>query len=149
MSADLDEERVLVREESFHQRQGFDILVTLCRGSAAQRQLGRAGELFAGCGAPFGVGAFYRAEAVTISGSAKEFARPGASGGTVRSYFCPDCGSTVYWENEGLPGYILVAVGNFADPNFPAPTVVVWEQSRHPWIRLPADGHLTSARKQG
>jgi ring-1,2-phenylacetyl-CoA epoxidase subunit PaaA len=29
----------ICKEESFHQRQGFDILVTLCRGTAAQRQL--------------------------------------------------------------------------------------------------------------
>jgi ring-1,2-phenylacetyl-CoA epoxidase subunit PaaA len=29
----------ICREESFHQRQGFDILVTLCRGSDAQRAM--------------------------------------------------------------------------------------------------------------
>jgi ring-1,2-phenylacetyl-CoA epoxidase subunit PaaA len=29
----------ICREESFHQRQGFDILVTLCRGTEAQRAM--------------------------------------------------------------------------------------------------------------
>src|SRR3569623_319266 len=29
----------ICKEESFHQRQGFDILVTLCRGSAAQKAM--------------------------------------------------------------------------------------------------------------
>src|SRR5262245_9480738 len=57
-------------------------LVGACHCVACQRRTG----------APFGVGAFYPADAVTISGAAKEFARLGASGGTVRSYFCPDCG---------------------------------------------------------
>jgi hypothetical protein len=32
-----------------------------------------------------------------------------------------------------------VAIGNFADPNFPAPIISVWEQTRHPWVSLPSD----------
>ena len=32
---------------------------------------------------------------------------------------------------------VNVAIGNFGDPNFPAPTIAVWEESRHPWISLP------------
>ena len=50
--------------------------------------------------------------------------------------FNPVAGSTVYGESEGfpgyVPGYVAVAIGNFADPNFPAPTIAVWEESRHP-----------------
>jgi len=37
--------------------------------------------------------------------------------------FCPVCGSTVYWTGEGFPGYVAVAIGAFADPAFPAPTI--------------------------
>jgi hypothetical protein len=32
--------------------------------------------------------------------------------------------------------YIL-AVGAFADPNFPAPSVSIFEESKHAWIQLP------------
>jgi hypothetical protein len=57
--------------------------------------------------------------------------------------FNPVAGSTVYGESEGfpgyVPGYVAVAIGNFADPNFPAPTIAVWEESRHPWVSLPPD----------
>jgi hypothetical protein len=49
-------------------------------------------------GAPFGVGAFYPAEVVTISGTPEEFTLAAASGGKVHTYFCPNCGSTVYWK---------------------------------------------------
>jgi hypothetical protein len=42
--------------------------------------------------------------------------------------FLPVCGSTVYWEP---PGFVTVAVGNFADPNFPAPRVSVYEERQH------------------
>ncbi|WP_456624095.1 MULTISPECIES: GFA family protein [unclassified Bradyrhizobium] len=87
-------------------------------------------------GAPFGVGAFYSADAVTISGAPKEYVRTAASGGKVRSYFCPDCGSTVYWKADNLPAMIGVAVGAIADPNYPAPIRSVFEQSKHAWVEI-------------
>jgi hypothetical protein len=118
---------------------GESVRVSMCNCLECQRRTG----------AVISNQARFLREQVTLGGQAKTWKRIAESGNELTFYFCPICGSTVYWENEGLPGYILVAVGNFADPNFPAPTVVVWEQSRHPWIRLPADGHLTSARKQG
>jgi len=71
------------------------------------------------------------------------------SGKALTFHFCPACGSTVYWESESFPGYIAVAVGNFADPDFPAPSIAVWEQSRHPWVSLPPDTPPQRAAKQG
>jgi hypothetical protein len=32
-----------------------------------------------------------------------------------------------------------VAVGNFADPDFPAPTIGMWEDTRHRRLSLPPD----------
>jgi hypothetical protein len=58
------------------------------------------------------------------------------------------CGSTLFWENEGFPGTVNVAIGNFADPNFPPPTIAVWEQSRHPWVSLSSDTPPKRAMKQ-
>ena len=62
-------------------------------------------------GAPFGVGAFYPVDAVVISGAAKAFTREAASGGKVHTYFCPNCGSTIYWKADNLASLIGVAVG--------------------------------------
>ena len=87
-------------------------------------------------GAPFGVGVFYPADAIVISGTAKEFTRDAASGGKVRSYFCPNCGSTLYWKAENLPSMIGVAIGALADPNHPAPVMSVFERSKHDWVRI-------------
>jgi len=50
---------------------------------------------------------------------------------------------------RSFPGYIAIAVGNFADPDFPAPSIAVWEQSRHPWVSLPPDTPPQRAAKQG
>lgn len=87
-------------------------------------------------GAPFGVGAFYPVDAVTILGTPKVFTRDAASGGKVHSYFCPDCGSTVYWKAEKLPSHIGVAIGALADPKYPAPVRSVFEQSKHDWVQM-------------
>ncbi|WP_158929724.1 GFA family protein [Acidisphaera sp. S103] len=89
-------------------------------------------------GAPFGVGAFYPADTVTVSGTPKEFARDATSGRKVRCYFCPNCGSTVYWKADALPSMIGVAVGALADPQFPAPFRSVFERSRHHWVHIDA-----------
>jgi hypothetical protein len=44
----------------------------------------------------------------------------------------------------GFPDVIAVALGMFADPNFPSPTVSVWEFTKHPWTdhiaQLPLQG---------
>ncbi|KGT75712.1 aldehyde-activating protein [Bradyrhizobium japonicum] len=91
-------------------------------------------------GAPFGVGAFYPVEAVTISGAPKGYVRAAASGGEIRFYFCSDCGSTVYWKADNLPAMIGVAVGAIADPDFPAPVRSVFEQSKHAWVEIGGSG---------
>jgi len=87
-------------------------------------------------GAPFGVGAFYPADAVVISGTPKQYTRDAESGGKVHNFFCPNCGSTVYWRADNLPSLIGVAVGALADPNYPAPVRSVFEQSKHHWVQI-------------
>ena len=73
----------------------------------------------------------------------------GDSGNALTFHFCPVCGSTVYWTGEGFPGFVAVAIGTFADPDFPAPTIAVWEEARHPWVALPPDVPPKRAPKQG
>lgn len=87
-------------------------------------------------GSPFGVGTFYPAEAVTVSGTPREFTRIATSGGKVHSYFCISCGSTVYWKAENLAGLIAVAVGALADPKHPAPLRSIFERSKHDWVQI-------------
>ena len=87
-------------------------------------------------GSPFGVVAYYPAGAVTIKGQSREFARPAASGGKFRSCFCPDCGSSVFFKTDKHPDSVGIAVGAFADPEFPAPIRSVWERSMHRWAAI-------------
>jgi hypothetical protein len=75
--------------------------------------------------------------------------RTAESGNTLTFHFCPTCGSTVYWQGEGFPGHVAVAIGTFAEPGFPAPTIAVWEEHRHPWVSLPAGTPPRRAPRQG
>ena len=81
----------------------------------------------------------FRREQVTFGGKAMAWMRTAESGNALTFHFCATCGSTIYWEGEGFPGYVAVAIGSFADPNFPAPMIGVWEESRHAWLSLPPD----------
>ena len=87
-------------------------------------------------GSVFGVGAFYETDTVEISGAATEFVHVGDSGRRVRTYFCPTCGSTVYWKPDALPTMIGVAVGALAAPDFPAPVLSSFERSKHRWVQF-------------
>jgi hypothetical protein len=55
------------------------------------------------------------------------------SGRNMEFYFCPDCGTAVFWYPEFLPDHVGVAFGTFADPLL-WPTISVWEMTRHPWV---------------
>jgi hypothetical protein len=96
-------------------------------------------------GAPFGIGAYYPADVVTISGTSKEFTHAAASGGKIHNYFCPQCGSTVYWKLSNFPALIGVAVGAMANPKYPAPIRSVEEQTKHDWVHI--DGAVEHFRQ--
>lgn len=102
----------------------------MCHCLACQRRTGSV----------FGVQArFARNQVTAIEGRSTHFTRGADSGNSVTFHFCPTCGSTVYWELSGTPDVIAVAVGAFADPDFPQPGHSVYEARRHPWSLMPAD----------
>ena len=84
---------------------------------------------------------------VRIEGEHKIYARKGDSAFEIRFHFCPNCGSSVFWEGDRSPTTCGIAVGCFADPSFPAPTSSGWEESMHPWLGLPPDtAHFPQSR---
>lgn len=108
---------------------GDPVRVSMCHCLACQRRTGSA----------FGVQAWFTREQVRPEGESKRFVRRAESGRAVTFSFCPECGSTVFWEAEADAGMIKVAVGAFADPTFPPPRHSYWERRRHPWTLLPGE----------
>ena len=91
-------------------------------------------------GSPFGVGAYYRRDRVpAIDGRSNGFERTAPSGRKLNTYFCPECGTSVYWTLEMRPDHYGIAVGCFSDPEFIRPARVVWAENRHHWVDFPDD----------
>lgn len=100
--------------------------IGICNCLACQRRTGSVFAALATFRAPY-----------TVHGTATEFTRAGDQGARFIFRFCPVCGTTVFHTEEGHDGSVGVAVGAFADPEFPAPQVSVYDCRRHPWVRLP------------
>src|SRR3954454_16015386 len=105
---------------------GHPTLVAACHCTECQRRTGAA----------FGVSAYFEKSQIKPEGAYKIYTRDGQERRKVRIHFCPECGTSVYWDADFLPTHIGVAVGAFLDPSFPAPTRSVWEQSRYPWVNF-------------
>lgn len=108
---------------------GEPVRISVCHCRQCQRRTG----------SPFGQQARFPREAVEVSGKRSRFERIADSGNRIDFYFCPKCGSTVYYEMEAEPENYGVPVGCFEDPAFPAPRVSVYEEFKHAWVILPGD----------
>jgi hypothetical protein len=109
--------------------EGEPVRVSMCHCLACQKRTGSI----------FGVQARFPRDNVATHGRATTFRRKADSGNTVTFHFCPDCGATVYWQIDAQPDLTAVAVGAFADPNFPSPRFSVFESCRHGWAMSPSE----------
>jgi hypothetical protein len=100
--------------------------VGICNCLACQRRTGSVFAALASFAAPY-----------EVSGIATQYVRTGDQGAKFIFRFCPVCGTTVFHTEAGYDDSVSVAVGTFADPQFPAPQVSVYDCRRHPWVRLP------------
>lgn len=90
-------------------------------------------------GSPFGEAAYYAREKLSFGGEAREYARKTDAGNTFHTFFCPACGTSLYFYSSRDANRVGVAVGAFADPHFPAPHRSVYDESKHAWITFPTD----------
>ena len=104
------------------------VRISVCHCLACQRRTGSV----------FGAQARFLSTSVTITGMSSEYVRVGDEGSRASFHFCPNCGSTVYYTSEGTEGTVGIPVGVFADPQFPSPTISVYEERMHSWVSLPS-----------
>jgi hypothetical protein len=103
------------------------VRISICHCLACQKRTGSV----------FSVQARFPRGQVHVEGRATQYQRTGDGGTRATFHFCPVCGSIVYWDMEAFPDFVAVPVGAFADPQFPPPTVSVYEVRRHPWAIMP------------
>ncbi|CAM2194049.1 conserved protein of unknown function [Paraburkholderia kururiensis] len=89
-------------------------------------------------GSVFAAQARFLARSVAIAGTSNTFVRVGDGGSKSTFHFCPTCGATVYYTNEEHEDSIIITVGSFADPTFPAPSFSVYEERMHSWVEMPS-----------
>lgn len=82
--------------------------------------------------------AWFSADQIVSKGGEKKICQPEGLP-FMEYYFCPECGSTVYWPLPPVSAFFGIelygiAVGNFADPNFPKPSEEAWADKRHKWL---------------
>ena len=106
---------------------GDPLMVNMCHCRDCQRRTG----------ALAGSGAIFEKAQVILEGDRKVFERDASEGRKLRFHFCPHCGTSLYWDGDLRPDWCVVAVGAFADPAFPPPSVSIYEESKHAWVQLP------------
>lgn len=105
---------------------GEPALVAVCHCLECQRRTGSS----------FGVSAYFPRQQVRTAGTSKLYVRGSDSGRKIEAHFCRNCGSTVFWYAEFAADLIGIAIGAFADPSMPWPTLSVSETTRHSWVTL-------------
>lgn len=90
-------------------------------------------------GSAFAVQARWPDERLQLTGDYREWSCTSDSGMLATFRFCTNCGGTVAYVTEGMPGLTAVPVGTFAEPYFPPPTYSVYEERKHPWVAILGD----------
>ena len=103
--------------------------VVVCSCTACQRR----------SGSPFGEAAYYGRDKLTFTGTGREYVRATDAGNTFHTFFCTTCGASLYFFSSRDPNRLGIAVGAFADPQFPPPHRSVYEARKHAWLIFPAE----------
>lgn len=103
------------------------VTVSMCHCLDCQRRTGSS----------YSVHGYFARECVKVEGAPTTYSRKGDSGAFVTFHFCPDCGSTIFWEAEASPERLGVPAGLFADPDFPVPQVAIFVPQKHKWVSIP------------
>ncbi len=109
--------------------EGEPVRISICHCLECQKRTGSV----------FGAQARWPRDQVKLDGASSAWVRTADSGHQLTFHFCPTCGTTVYYWTHDQPDVIAVALGAFADPNFPEPAFSVYETRKHAWVGVPED----------
>lgn len=76
---------------------------------------------------------------LSVEGTTTTYEAKGDSGQSVKSRFCPVCGSTIVSEPEVMQGLAIVRAGTLDDPSSLKPTMEIYCDSKQPWVSLGGD----------
>jgi hypothetical protein len=59
------------------------------------------------------------------------------TGNAMHRRFCPECGSRIATDADGIPNMTFVMAGTLDDTSWVDPTMQLWCGSAQPWVSLP------------
>lgn len=80
--------------------------------------------------------AIFPTEAIQVSGPTATFTSAADSGNHVSRRFCPTCGSHLFADSTGRPGFTVVRLGTLDDPSSVRPVANIWAASAPAWACL-------------
>ena len=106
---------------------GAPLWVTACHCDACKKRTGSAVGLSI---------VVSKSDVKSFSGETRTFIRTGDSGKQVHYDFCPNCGTTVRWRVELVPGREMYALGTLDQPGQLEPTGEYYTDAALPWARF-------------
>lgn len=106
---------------------GDPLVVNICHCVDCRRRTGAA----------FSYNAYFHRAHVRFDGSSNSYERDGQEGRKIRHHFCPECGTTVFWESDLRPERYGIAAGLFEEPFSHPPSYSAWETMKCEWVPLP------------
>jgi hypothetical protein len=107
---------------------GEPAMNALCHCNSCKRRTGSA----------FGWSAYFAdAQVLRKTGDLKVYAI--TTPACAQRSFCTNCGSTLFWNADIMPGYLGIAGGCFTETPLPSPSISASHDGRCAWLGLPAD----------
>lgn len=72
-------------------------------------------------------------------GSPEFWTRPADSGRHVKCAFCPNCGSRLWHEREGIAKTVTIKAGSLDEPVDMTNAIHIWTSRKVPGVIIPAD----------
>jgi hypothetical protein len=92
------------------------------------------------------VNAIFPASAIEITGDVSEYASIASSGNRIQRRFCALCGSHLFADSSGRPGFSVVRVGTLDEPSSIRPVQNIWTISAPSWACM--DDSIDSVERQ-
>lgn len=102
---------------------GDPVIVAHCHCADCQRLTG----------AGHSTGGMFATEQVRVTGPVATFELRSEADRAVTRSFCPRCGSPLFGQNAGMPGFMTVSIGTLDDPDSLTPQVAIFARSRRAW----------------
>jgi hypothetical protein len=109
---------------------GEPVRISVCHCYDCQKRSGSA----------FAAQAFFPADAFTAIGEHRTYLHVSDSGGLTDFHFCPNCGLSLWFQRHLNRERVGIALGNFCDRNFPAPSFSIYESRKHAWVEIVGEG---------